>query len=162
MANHCYSYVEYRGADAPLVYDMFKKLETINREEGMGALPDIEVIEIKYAKYFFDIDILGHDEGYVHVRFWTKWAPPVEELIEVAKQFQGFWDIQVEELAMWIYGKVTIDNKGNYTEIWLQEDVFKAVEETDDCQWTYKGEVYESDYDIYEMELEKLLNSSVI
>jgi len=162
MANNCYSYVEYRGADAPLVYDMFKKLETINREKGVGALPDIEGIKKTYAKYFFDIDIVGHDEEYAHVRFWTKWAPPLAELIVMAKHFQGSWEVQVEELGMWIYGKIMLDNEGNHTEIWLDREVFEAVEETDDCQWKYKGEIYESDYDIYEMELERLLNTSVI
>jgi hypothetical protein len=141
---------------------MFKKLETINREKGVGALPDIEGIKKTYAKYFFDIDIVGHDEEYAHVRFWTKWAPPLAELIVMAKHFQGSWEVQVEELGMWIYGKIMLDNEGNHTEIWLDREVFEAVEETDDCQWKYKGEIYESDYDIYEMELERLLNTSVI
>ena len=162
MANHCYNYVEYRGADAPLVYDMFKKLETINREEGMGALPDIEGIDKQQGRFFFDVELLNEDTSYVHVRFWTKWSPPMEEMIDISKHYLGTWEMEVEELNMGIFGKVMFDNEGNYTEVYLDDEVFNNIEETDDYQWKYKGKIYESDYEIYEEELKRLLSKSVI
>ena len=86
----------------------------------------------------------------------------MEEMIDISKHYLGTWEMEVEELNMGIFGKVMFDNEGNYTEVYLDDEVFNNIEETDDYQWKYKGKIYESDYEIYEEELKRLLSKSVI
>lgn len=160
MANWCSNIMIYSGAKAPELFELFRNLKKESEEESCGVLPKIEGINLQQGKYFFDLDIADNQNDFLQVRFDTKWTAPLEELLAIAKRYDGQYTIEVEELGNCIYGKIFITSKGgepDYKEIYLSDEVFEAIEETEDCTYRYKGIAYDSEFDILEQELNKLI-----
>lgn len=148
--------MRYSGAKAPELFELFRNLQTESREEGLGVLPKIEGINLQQGRYLFDLDIIDNQNDFLQVRFDTKWVAPLEELLAIAKHYEGNYTIEVEELGNCIFGKILINSDGDYQEFYLPDEVFEGIEEAEDCTYRYKGVAYDSEYDILEQELDKL------
>lgn len=160
MANWCSNIMIYSGAKAPELLELFRNLQTESKEEGCGVLPKIEGINLQQGRYFFYLDIIDNQNDFLQIRFDTKWVAPLEELLAIAKQYEGKYTIEVEELGNYIYGAIFITSEGGnvgHTEVYLPDEIFDAIEEAEDCTYRYKGEAYDSEFDILEQELNKLI-----
>lgn len=160
MANWCSNIMIYSGAKAPELFELFRNLKKESEEEGCGVLPKIEGINLQQGRYFFDLDIADNQNDFLQVRFDTKWVAPLEELLAIAKQYEGQYTIEVEEMGWLIFGKILINSEGaevEHREVYLSDEVFEAIEETEDYTYRYKGVAYDSEFDILEQELNKLI-----
>ena len=160
MANWCSNIMIYSGAKAPELFELFRNLQTESKEEGCGVLPKIEGINLQEGRYFFDLEIVDNQNDFLNIRFDTKWVAPLEELLTIAKHYEGQYTIEVEELGNFIFGAIFITSEGGnvgHTEVYLPDEVFEAIEEAEDCTYQYKGIAYDSEYDILEQELNKII-----
>lgn len=143
MANWCSNFVTFTGGDIEGLNELMYTGQRWCDDKNEGWLPSFDLDG--YDRYLFNIEV--QDSG--EIRFETKWAPPIQEMFKIAVRFGCSMEISYEELGNYVYGKATFD--GNTLEDFcLTDDDFEQVSEREDGMYMYKGEVWESQYDIYE------------
>lgn len=156
MANHCINNIVYKGSNYKSVYALFKEMSQKENDTGHGQLPDFVEDGRDYLKYMFSVDPTENVDEVV-VNCWSKWSPPINELIEISKRYPGDWQMYYEETAMYIYGRLTINAEGDAIVEDIPEDIFEKIDYNDEKDvYVYDGKEYESMYDILSAEFEKL------
>lgn len=149
MANWCTNFVTFQGNETQLkkIDELFNSLILQEKETNHGQLPD----GIKGTTYFFYT--YKNDLGIYS--FETKWAPPIEELTQIADQYGLDFECSSEEMGSLIYGTTFYTNK-QQIDIYLDDDDFDAYDYDEDKDiYTFEGNVYESDTFILEEILER-------
>ena len=168
MANNCYNFINVSGDDLSGVEAFMKECMQVNNT-GYGWLPEWmkeDYEKLDYVHYLFDMEDNG-DGSYV---CWTKWAPPIEELIIISRKLAGVtWEMEWEECGMGLYGRCVIRDGVVVSLVELTEDEVNQVkldEEKDMYVWTKPDgtvETSESDSELYnEMLDQKTLSLSVL
>ena len=153
MANICTNTITFSGEDLSGIRNL---IDEINNTDGYGWLPEGYVGE--YYHYLFDVDITDYDEEIV-ISCWTKWSPPIDEMMYLCKQTNVNVNIHYEEMGMGLYGVCYYDlNTDEVEDVCLDDKDINRIEydEENDC-YTLDGEPIQSDFEEYEnMLIEKL------
>lgn len=159
MPNWCSNSVTFYGENAEKVNALFRELQTKQEADidRKGVKPDFVDEKPTHNPYMFEIY-----ENYHGKTWWsydTKWIPNTDDLVDIANKFNCNFEQYYEESGSNIYGKTTYDN-GNFDEVSLDDDDFNMIEHNEkDDLFIYKGESYESIFEIYELILNNKLNS---
>lgn len=154
MANHCMNMIVFSGENLSPIRDIIKDIQEENRK-GYGWIPEGFSSSNEYA--LFDVEIIDNDNEIIF-NCWTKWMPPMDEMLYLCFGTDIKVSIEYEELGMWVFGKCFYDGATNtFVDISLNDLDFKRVGCNDDCEWTYDGDVIESRYDA----LEEMLNNKL-
>lgn len=112
MANNCMNWISVSGADISVVKE-FMNQATDRNKEGYGWLPE-DIVgkmieENKYVHYLFDVNVSGVSDNFMYIDCWTKWSPPIEELLLISSMTQGVrYEMSWEESGMQLYGRCVI------------------------------------------------------
>jgi hypothetical protein len=157
MANWCYNTVQFEGSNETLneLEKLFTAIAEKEVREGQGQLPDFVP---SGSGWLFGI----HWEESV-LFYETKWCPNIKVMIAVADHFKTGFICSCEELQMQIYGEYYYSN-GILTDTFLDDTDFAQYEinRDNDDTWIFEGEVYESNYDILEILLDRKKNRNNI
>jgi hypothetical protein len=155
MANHCMNTIVFSGENLSLIRDMIKDIQEENRK-GYGWIP--EGFSSSYEHALFDVDITDNDNEIIF-NCWTKWMPPMDEMLYVCFGTDIKFSIEYEELGMEVFGKCFYDGASNeFYDFSLDDLDFKRVGCNDYSEWTFDGNVIESRYDAFEQMLNDKLN----
>lgn len=146
MANQCNNFLTLKTDDPnhPLI-EWFK--ENSGAKEGTLPLD----LDLRHDAYFFDI-MVDHDSPLTYsIYFWTKWNPPIDELVEIGDRYKISWDLQYEELGCGVFGKTRYDHQLNtMQDIYLSdEDLDLVIEDDKTGTVTLHGDEYPSLVDAY-------------
>lgn len=148
MANWCTNFIH---TDNQEVIDVFKELEKKEQEEKCGQTLDY----FKDDRFLFNIYV---DEG--HITCETKWAPPIDTVINLAKKYNCIIEIDYDESGNLIYGKLVADGQGSTDTFLLDEDWDKFEYDEEKDLYIFEGKEWESDDEIKEILLERKLNGT--
>lgn len=161
MANHATNSVEFSGTEENLqqVMGLFSAMEALENETGKGQLPEFilnnpELMDI--TGYFHSISIYEANS----INWESKWSPNIDRVVEIAKHFGVSFVMDYEELGCGIYGKA-IYTAGDETaqEYDLTDEDLDQYESDDDNDcYLFRGEEYESQYDILNILFEERFN----
>jgi hypothetical protein len=159
MANNCYNVIIVSGVDTTDVNAMFRSAMEWNNESDMGWLPDADDFDaLDYQHYLFDIYENDSDCWVC----WTKWSPPIEELIIISRMHPTItFYMEWEECGMGLYGKCYITNGVLTSLVELSDDDLEQVhhdEDNDLYVWTRPDgsvETFECESEIYEQMLDR-------
>lgn len=168
MANNCYNFIYVSGDDLSGVEAFMKECMQVN-DTGYGWLPEWmkeDYEKLSYVHYLFDMD----DNGGGSYVCWTKWAPPVKELIIISRKLTGVtWEMEWEECGMGLYGRCVVRDGVMVSFVELTEEEVNQVkldEEKDMYVWTKPDgtvETSESYSELYnEMLDQKTISLSVL
>jgi hypothetical protein len=156
MANWCFNTVRFTGEPdkVKLIVYQFLSLRLKELETGNGQLPDF--IE-KETNYFFEISVKSGV-----LTFITRWIPPVEIMLEIAKHYTVDFEFDFEEIANGIYGKV-IYKAGKATVFNLSAADFAAYSFDEEAgKYMFEEKYYDDNAEIFEMMLKrKMINVSL-
>lgn len=152
MPNWCSNTATFVGTDVDKLKKLIDDGIKVN-DTGYGWLPDF-LVKDGNERYLFEICIEDYGQRSLSIRFDSKWAPPLSELMNIASHFKLTMYAEYEELGMLIYGKADYNGKKLRTAELTDED-FDKVTEREDGTYMYEGASYESDYDIYSYMLSK-------
>jgi hypothetical protein len=155
MANHCANKIVFSGENLSLIRNLF---DDIREENGKnyGWIPEGFSSE-DTERFLFDVDITDNDTEIIF-ECWTKWNPPIDEMLYLCFGTDIKFFIEYEELGMWVFGKCFYDGASNtFNDISLNDLDFKRVGCNDYSEWTFNGDVIESRYDALEEMLEHKL-----
>jgi hypothetical protein len=155
MANICTNTITFSGEDLSPIRNLIKEIQQ-EQDNGNAWLP--EGYKGDYYHWLFDIDITDYDEEIV-ISCWTKWSPPIEEMMYLCKQTNVNVNIHYEELGMGLYGVCYYDSKNDeFEDICLDDDEINRIQYDEDNDiYTLDGNPIESDYEEYENMLNKKL-----
>ena len=154
MANHCANKIVFSGENLSPIRDIIKDIQDENRK-GYGWIPEGFNSSNEHA--LFDVDITDNDTEIIF-ECWTKWMPPMDEMLYLSFGTDIKVSIEYEELGMWVFGKCFYDGASNtFNDISLNDLDFKRVGCNDDSEWTFDGDVIESRYDA----LDEMLNNKL-
>lgn len=149
MANFCCNMVHFIGnsTNKEKLPELFAAMAKKEAETHEGQLPPF----------------LEATEGYLFQTAWeesvlfyqTKWSPNLEVMKQIADHFGLGFYMYYDELGNGIYGEALYDN-GKLVNLFLENSDFEQYvyqEETED--YLFEGAVYESDYDILEILMER-------
>jgi hypothetical protein len=159
MANICNNTITFSGEDLSLIRNLFDEIKKENTD-GYGWLP--EGYKGEYGHYLFDVDITDHDDEII-VDCWTKWAPPIEEMIYLCKNTNIHVNINYDEMGMGLYGQCYYDSKTNeFKDVCLDDDDINRIQYDEDNDiYTLDGNPVESDYEEYYNMLTEKLNKQL-
>lgn len=149
MANWCFNMVQFEGDTHQLkeVEQFFTAMAAREQKQQSGQLPDFAQ---ERNGYFFSIrweeDVLYYE---------TKWSPNTEQLVIIADHFNTGFIHDYEESGMQIYGQSTYHN-GILTTVDLDPedyDLFQYDEKQNN--YLFEGQRYPSEYEIFEILLER-------
>lgn len=147
MANNCINHLQVKKSENS---EFIKWFSSQTGESG-GCLPDFCINKEKGNRYLFDIDVTDDAVG-----FWSKWAPPIEELVEMGKFWKTSFELNYAELGNGIFGRFTFDHLTyKQLDVYLNDAELEQVEFDGNGEPFYKGERIESEYEIYQQLLEK-------
>jgi hypothetical protein len=155
MANICTNTITFSGDDLSPIRNLIQEIQQENTD-GYGWLP--EGYKGEYSHYLFDVDVTDHDDEII-IDCWTKWAPPIEEMMYLCKNTNIHVNIHYEEMGMGLYGKFYYDSKTNeFEDVCLDDDEINRIQYDEDNDiYTLDGNPIESDYEEYENMLNKKL-----
>jgi len=157
MPNWCNNTVVFEGKPEAIeqIQQLFKTMAKKQQEENCGQLPDF--VTDDNGGYFFEIyqdyDVTGI------FQYETKWSPNIEVVQKIAEYYKVDFVQNYEELGCLVYGRATFSDK-LLTDIYLEDEDFEEYqfdEKTD--TYHFKGETYESDYEILEILLEQKIEN---
>ncbi|MET3129136.1 hypothetical protein ABID42_004258 [Arcicella rosea] len=156
MANWCSNMVTFEGSIEAIkqIQQLFEAMKENEEKTGQGQLPDFT--DNTNGGYFFNIYWNEGDEGMF--QYETKWAPNSEILRTIAERYLLNFIHDYEEMGNGIYGKASYQN-GILDDVCLSDEeleLYSFDEETD--TYHFEGEVYEIEYEILEMLLERKLS----
>lgn len=147
MPNWCSNHIFTSNQD---VIELFKKLQKRQKESGNGETMDW----FNDERYLFDIEFNGDS-----VTFETKWSPPLKTAEAISKLFNTEIVLDYDEPGMCAFGKYIVSPNSELHYFLTMDDFNKYdYDEDKDC-YIYEGEEYESDYEIKEILLEKLIDN---
>ncbi|MFC4233379.1 hypothetical protein ACFOW1_15875 [Parasediminibacterium paludis] len=154
MANWCYNTVQFEGCSGAIenIKSIFEILMEQQKNNDEGLMPDF----IKLTEgYMFSVDWCEGD-GFAMASYDTKWSPNFEVMQEVAKHFKVNYTHAYNELGCGIYGEAYYKD-GVLTDIFLEQDDLDLydVNPEDEDTWVFEGQVYQSDFDILEILLQR-------
>ncbi|HTD98364.1 MAG TPA: hypothetical protein VK668_03725 [Mucilaginibacter sp.] len=153
MANWCFNTVRFTGEPAKVkqVIFQFLNLRLKEMETGHGQLPDFIKGE---TNYFFELSVKGGT-----VTFVTRWIPPVEIMVEIAKHYAVDFEFDFEEIANGIYGKAIYRN-GKATVFNLSAADFAAYDFDEDAgKYRFEGQYYDDNAEIFELMLKRKMEN---
>jgi len=155
MANICTNTITFSGEDLSPIRNLIQEIQEAE-ENNVGWLP--EGYKGDYYHYLFDVDITDNDDEIV-IGCWTKWSPPIEEMMYLCKNTDIHVNIHYEEMGMGLYGKFYYDPKTNeFEDVCLDdEDINRIQYDEENDIYTLDGNPIESDYEEYENMLNKKL-----
>lgn len=156
MANWCFNGVAFSGSESNIqkVTELFNQLHEQETKEQCGQKPEF----VKGDNYFFNIVV--NDIGII--QFESRWNPIIDELVEIAKEYDLNFECTYEECGNQIFGKAIYTSGNEDPKIfnleWSDFDLFE-YDENNDC-YVYESENYESDSEILETIFEKKFNTT--
>ena len=135
MANWCSNIIHLYGTRRDEVRNLFQTLEGAEQGETFDFIKDAE-------RYFFNVEV---DEE--TIRFETKWAPPLIEMMQVCSNYGITCEIYYEECGMGLYGYYKIQDRV-VNHIYLTEDDLQHLTYDDDGEAYWHGEPLESEWDL--------------
>lgn len=149
MANTCINYLELTEGNKKKFSKML--IDLMPESDKEGQLPEIVT---KRERFLFDID---GDNGLFS--FWTKWAPPIDEMEEMGKKLKTSFTLSYEELGCGIFGKYFYNHKEDEGfDVCLDDsEIDQVVEDEESGVYSLRGEIYESQGEA----LEVLLNEKI-
>lgn len=81
------------------------------------------------------------------ISFETKWAPPIEELIQMGKTFECSFELLYDEPGCGVYGELHYNHKTNtHVDIFLENEELELIIYDEDADiYTFESNEYESD-----------------
>ncbi len=156
MANWCSNSTTFANGDLKGLAALLEAGKQVMEKESRGWLP-LEVEERDLRRYFFDMSIEVNPK-YVSIQYETKWAPALDELVLIADMFGCSFVTNYEECGMAIYGQADYSKEAGLVDTYLEEtEMNQVVYDEDKCNYTFEGEEYESDFEPYEILLERKL-----
>ncbi len=154
MPNWCSNTVQFDGKPSQLekIQRLFEGLEKKEQLENCGQLPDFIKAD---SGYFFNT---RWEEGTLY--YETRWSPNSDILVSIADKFTVNFTHDFEEPGNLIFGRIEYRDK-LITLVELDSndfDLYEYDEENDN--WIFEGQIYESDYEIKEILLERKLKDS--
>jgi len=152
MANTCNNSIYFYGKDLSKIKEIIADAIRTNDKLQQGWLPEFAKPEHCLARYFFDVCINHVTEGEeLAVSCWTKWAPPLEELVAICKEANVSCLCLYDELGFLIYGQFQYDvSTDTQKDISLTDEDFDRVQEDKESDvYIFDGEVVESCYTAY-------------
>jgi hypothetical protein len=162
MPNWCSNYLTFQGSekDVKAVEQDFKLMHDKVKETGHGQLPEWSKFD---QDWFFGI--YSDDFGQVrhesfNVQYETRWAPNIEQVLEIAKKHNLTFELEYEESGMLIYGRYVYDGKElkDYYLTDEEHDLYEWDEKIEFC--TFEGKEWESDTEIKEVLLERKIKAN--
>lgn len=155
MPNWCSNQILFTGSEEnqKKVIKLFIDLQEKENKENCGQKPEFSNLD----DYFFNIYIDGET-----IDFETRWSPKIELCIEIAKHFELNFECTYIESGNQIFGKTIYTEKNEQAEE-LDLDNFDYnlfSYDDDNDSYNYKGENYESDFEILEKIWEEKFNST--
>ena len=155
MANICTNTITFSGEDLSPIRNLIQEIQEAE-ENNVGWLP--EGYKGEYGHYLFDVDITDHDDEIV-ISCWTKWSPPIEEMMYLCKQTNVNVNIHYEEMGMGLYGVCGYNSsKDEFEDVCLDDDDINRIQyDEENDTYTLDGEPIQSDFEEYEnMLIDKL------
>lgn len=155
MANICTNTITFSGEDLSPIRNLIQEIQEAE-ENNVGWLP--EGYKGDYYHYLFDVDITDYDEEIV-INCWTKWSPPIDEMMYLCKQTNVNVNIHYEEMGMGLYGVCGYNSsKDEFEDVCLDDDDINRIQyDEENNTFTLDGEPIQSDFEEYEnMLIDKL------
>lgn len=157
MANNCNNTITFSGEDLSPIRNLIQEIQEAE-ENNVGWLP--EGYKGDYDHYLFDTYIMDNDTEII-IECWTKWSPPIDEMVYLCKQANVNVSIHYDEMGMGLYGLCYYNSsKDEFEDTCLDDN------DTNRIQYDEENDIYtldgnpiesESDYEEYEnMLIEKL------
>jgi len=149
MPNWCVNTVEFY-ADAEkisVIQNFFQEMSKMETRTMHGQLPSFVN---EQRGWLFEIDM---EDEILH--YQTKWAPNLSVIKQVADHFKCGFHYTYDEPGMQLFGEISY-REGVLKACWMENtdyDLFEMDEEN--LTYTFEGKVYESEYDIFEIILER-------
>ena len=149
MPNWCCNTVAFYAEEDAMknIQNLFQELAKLEMKTMHGQLPEFVKAQ---SGWLHEIDIEG-DILY----YQTKWAPNLEVMLQVAKHFKCEFKYTYDEPGMLLFGEFEYFN-GELKERSIEEverEQMELIEEN--YTYRFEGGTYESEYDIYEILLER-------
>jgi hypothetical protein len=147
MANMCSNHITFTGDDLTKIKELLSEAEQARE----GWLPEEILNQENIGRYLFDVSIHEEGDDYINVYCETKWSPPTEELHAIAMLAKVNLTNLYEELGSSEYGFSYFKIETMKTEnIFLEEEDFDRVGESEDGYATLDGEPICGIFDAYE------------
>ena len=156
MANWCSNTVVFEGSLEAIkqLQQLFQAMKERQDETYKGQLPDLA--DHTNGGYFSDIYWNEGDEGIF--QYETKWVPNTEILRTIAEQYLLNFIHDYEEMGNCIYGRASYQ-EGLLDDVCLSPEEFETYSFDDETNtYHFEGEVYEIEYEILEILLERKLS----
>ena len=155
MANICTNTITFSGDDLSPIRNLIDEIKEEN-DGGYGWLPDGFSSNNIHA--LFDVEVDDNDDEII-LSCWTKWTPPIEEVLHMVKGTNINFILLYEEISMGLYGVTHYDaTTETLNDTFLDDEDFERVvydEEAD--EYLFDGEYTESQFESYfEILMEKL------
>jgi hypothetical protein len=154
MPNWCNNIIVFTGSKVKerKLKKFFTDLAKKEKKEDKGQLPAF----------------CESDDGYLFSIRWedgvlyydTRWAPNIEVMVTIAEHFVADFTYEYSELMMQIYGECTFV-KGVLNDFALDNDDFDQfdINPDDEDTWVFEGKVYDSDFEILDILLDRKKNN---
>ena len=162
MANHCNNSIYFYGKDLGKIKEMIADAIRANDELREGWLPESTKSDPSLSHYLFDVCISSIIEGEeLAVDCWTKWSPPLEELVIICKEANVSCLCLYDELGSSLFGQFEYDVQEDVQkDIFLDEADFDRVQYDEESDlYAFNGEVEDSDFTCYMKMLDEKINS---
>jgi hypothetical protein len=155
MANICTNTITFSGEDLSPIRNLIDEIQEAE-ENNVGWLP--EGYKGSYYHWLFDIDITDNVDDII-IGCWTKWAPPIEEMMYLCRNTNVNVNIHYEEMGMGLYGVFFYDSKTNeFEDVCLDDDDINRIEyDEENDTYTLDGNPIQSDFEEYENMLNEKL-----
>lgn len=157
MANHCYNWITFKGNDVSKIKEMMLEAIEVNKEQGW--LP--KEVEGGFSRYLFDVYINDDCPDFLSVQCWTKWSPPLDELVIICKLAGVSCVCNYEECGMMIYGEFEylVDEDISVDTYLDEKDFDRVVYDEENDVYLFDGKVVDSDTTAYQEMLDEKLFS---
>lgn len=164
MANNCCNWIQVFGDDLTKAKTMIDEAVKLSSSEGCGWLPkEIDPNELTQTHYLFDVEIMNELTEQIQIGCWTKWSPPIEELIRISAMCEGTeWHCQYEESGWGLYGRFIVMGGKVMSNVYLTDEDLERLSEDEDGNIRFDGELVDSESECIEKMLdEKLIDKTL-
>jgi hypothetical protein len=157
MANRCYNQVEFTGKSLTSLINSITSAKEVTKK-GEGWLPRSTSQDYRAI---FDIYVYAMEDDLIIFECTSKWAPPIEALEILARQANANFTCRYVELGGGLFGQYNYNSATQtLTDTCLSSKELATVTiDEDSLDYFYKGEMVESQDEIYEGLLDDKLNA---